>query len=147
MRQPSNSSREELSFNMTPMIDVVFLLIIFFLVASHLAKQDVKLALDLPVASTSEPDKEEEKSNRLIVNVLASKSAGTAVQVGGVTKNPTQLQKLITQKRSEMGDMLEVRIRCDQNTTYENVKPVMIAAVKAGVWNVTFAVEEKRKKK
>ena len=38
MRLPTDSTSRELSTNMTPMIDVVFLLIIFFLVSSHLAR-------------------------------------------------------------------------------------------------------------
>ena len=42
---------------MTPMIDVVFLLIIFFLVSSHLARQETQMELDFarrptPVAMT-----------------------------------------------------------------------------------------------
>ena len=40
--------------DMTPMIDVVFQLLIFFLVASHLARQEVQLQLDLPDAGTGQ---------------------------------------------------------------------------------------------
>ena len=47
MRVPSNLRSGSLGFNMTPMIDVVFLLIIFFLVSSHLAKQEVQMPLPL----------------------------------------------------------------------------------------------------
>jgi len=52
MRVVSNLSRGSLGFNMTPMIDVVFLLIIFFLVSSHLAQQETQLELDLPEATS-----------------------------------------------------------------------------------------------
>ncbi len=41
---------------MTPMIDVTFLLIIFFLVSSHLAKQENFLKLDLPTAAAGAVD-------------------------------------------------------------------------------------------
>ena len=40
MRCPTNIARGSVGFNMTPMIDVVFLLIIFFLVASHLSQKE-----------------------------------------------------------------------------------------------------------
>ena len=40
--------------NMTPMIDVTFQLIIFFLLSSRLAQQEA-LELDLPTAATSSP--------------------------------------------------------------------------------------------
>ena len=52
MRVPSNLARGSLGFSMTPMIDVVFLLIIFFLVSSHLAQQEVQLDLDLPAKAS-----------------------------------------------------------------------------------------------
>ena len=55
MRVPSSTNRRAVGANMTPMIDVVFLLIIFFLVSSHLARQENHLPLDLPIASTHGP--------------------------------------------------------------------------------------------
>ena len=39
---------------MTPMIDVTFLLIIFFLVSSHLAQQELQVDLELPAAASGE---------------------------------------------------------------------------------------------
>ena len=53
MQVPSSTtSRGEVGFNMTPMIDIVFLLIIFFIVSSHLARQETQLELALPAASS-----------------------------------------------------------------------------------------------
>ena len=54
MRTPNHTQDGGVHFNMTPMIDVVFLLIIFFLVSSHLAKQEVHLELPLPAADSGE---------------------------------------------------------------------------------------------
>ena len=55
MRLPNQRGRHSVGANMTPMIDVVFLLIIFFLVSSHLARQENRLPLDLPMASSFAP--------------------------------------------------------------------------------------------
>ena len=55
MRLPHNGQSRELSNNMTPMIDVVFLLIIFFLVSSHLARQESRVPLELPDALSHLP--------------------------------------------------------------------------------------------
>ena len=52
MRVPTRSVSGEVGFNMTPMIDVVFQLIIFFLLSSHLAKQEKEVPLPLPVSSS-----------------------------------------------------------------------------------------------
>ena len=63
---------------MTPMIDVVFQLIIFFLLSSHLAKQETQLALPLPAAESGRPTQPSEQP-RLTVNVLAD---GTLLVAG-----------------------------------------------------------------
>ncbi len=59
MRLPTqqHTDRGRLDVKMTPMIDIVFLLIIFFLVSSHLAKQEVQLDLDLPAAESGREER------------------------------------------------------------------------------------------
>ena len=54
MRIPSPATTDGVGFNMTPMIDVVFQLIIFFLLSSHLAKQETQFALPLPAAESGQ---------------------------------------------------------------------------------------------
>ena len=56
MRVPNYPGSRGVSINLTPMIDVTFLLIIFFLVSSHLAKQENFLPLELPVAGSGISD-------------------------------------------------------------------------------------------
>ena len=62
---------------MTPMIDVVFLLIIFFLISSHLTRQEQQLKLPLPVAETG-AHPTQMVGPRLIVNV--SEDGGVTIQ-------------------------------------------------------------------
>ena len=69
MRTPALARRSRLEMNMTPMIDVVFLLIIFFLVSSHLAKQEVQAELSLPAADTGQ-EPQETGTRRLTINVV-----------------------------------------------------------------------------
>jgi len=68
---------------MTPMIDVVFLLIIFFLVSSHLQRQETQQELDLPVAQASIED-EAKPTPRVTINVLEDGS----MVVSGQRKGP-----------------------------------------------------------
>ncbi len=139
MRVPSNMSRGSVGFNMTPMIDVVFLLIIFFLVSSHLAKQETQLELDLPNATSGRatPD---EGVRRVVVNVLSQPGDSGSVQVGGRTLAPDELRQLINYESMKSGDSLEVRIRSDRNVPYRVIEPILVACARAGAWNVTFAV-------
>ena len=124
--------------NMTPMIDVVFLLIIFFLVSSHLAQQESQYQLDLPLAmSGTVPVPSETRS--VTINVL---SDGRVI-VGGQAVDAAQLESRLRHEADRIGRDLEVRIRTDRRVPYPTVEPVMLACAKAGVWNVKFAVYRK----
>ncbi len=139
MRVPSNLSRAAPGFNMTPMIDVVFLLIIFFLVSSHLAQQEVQLELNLPEAGTGQPTGDDQV-RRVVVNVLSELQAGGQIMVGGRLMRDAELTQLIDYEARKTAGQLEVRIRSDRKVPYRAVEPIMIACAKAGVWKVTFAV-------
>ena len=52
MRIPRRLGSGEIGINMTPMIDVVFQLLIFFLVSNHIAKQEAQMPIPLPVADS-----------------------------------------------------------------------------------------------
>lgn len=135
MRVPSYVAGRGLGFNMTPMIDVVFLLIIFFLVSSHMARNENRLELPLPIAATGEDDSETD-APRVTVNL---RDTG-AVMIAGHNVEPSELTVRLQAIREQKGDAVEVRIRADRTVPYEHVSPVLLAAAKASVWNVTFAV-------
>ncbi len=140
MRSPTNLGRGSIGFNMTPMIDVVFLLIIFFLVSSHLARQETQVVVDLPDAASSDrPD--EEDVRRLFVNVLSE----TQILVGSQPIEPARLEALLSyESQRPQGATgarpLEVRIRTDRTVPYRAVEPILLACARSGIWNVKFAV-------
>jgi biopolymer transport protein ExbD len=117
------------------MIDVVFLLIVFFLVSSHLARQESQLPLPLPAADTGEETRAVD-GDRVVVNILADGS----VLLTGRAVSPDQLQHRLQHERERSRDDFELRIRCDRSVPYRFVRPVLLAAARAGIWNVTFAV-------
>lgn len=123
---------------MTPMIDVVFLLIIFFLVSSHLARQEARMPLDLPLAELSETDTSVE--DKLTVNVT---DAGKWL-VGGTEVDAVRLAGLLNQHRSDHGEDAAVRVRTDRSVPYGRVEPILRAAAKSGLWNASFSVYQER---
>jgi len=135
MRVPSTLRRGEVGFNMTPMIDVVFLLIIFFLVSSHLVKQENQMQLPLPEAKQGERIADDQ-SRPVVVNV---KEDGELISAGS-SITPDQLINVLSERRTRGGTDIEVRIRCNRNVPYLHVEPIMLACTKAGIWNVTFSV-------
>ena len=53
--------RESLGLDLTPVIDVIFILLIFFIVTSVFKKEELALILDLPASSAKEMKIEEEQ--------------------------------------------------------------------------------------
>lgn len=135
MRIPSRVASGEVGFNMTPMIDVVFQLIIFFLLSSHLAKQETHLALPLPTAASGRETPDDDKP-RITVNVLAD---GTLL-LANRSVTGDDLVGILRERLATHGGELEVRIRSDRSVAYAHVEPIMLACARAGIWNVSYAV-------
>lgn len=142
MKVPRRAASGEVGFNMTPMIDVVFQLIIFFLVSSHLVRQEVQLKLPLPTAATGKDLKEDDKP-RVTVNVLRD---GTLL-FAGRGLSAAELQNRLGERIAELGKDVEVRIRSDRDVPYRYVEPIMLACARAGIWNVTYAVYSKEEQR
>ena len=136
MRVPSSTNRRSVGANMTPMIDVVFLLIIFFLVSSHLARQENRLPLDLPIASTFGPDNPD--YNPLTISV--DESANWLV--AGNKVDEEALRVVLRDLRQRDGTRAAIRIRTDRRVQYQYVEPVLRAAATVGVTNLNIAVRE-----
>jgi len=139
MRVAPYPHRGGVGFNMTPMIDVVFLLIIFFLVSSHMARQESQRPVDLPAASQGREDRLDDDRPRVVVNVDPQGD----VLLSGRVVAPQELQRRIEYERRQLGESLEVRIRADRRVAYRHVEPILLACARGGVWNVTFKVIQK----
>ncbi len=135
MRAPTVPRSRAIGLNMTPMIDIVFLLIIFFLVSSHLAQQETNVELALPSAASG-LDPSDDTTPRVTINLLPQGQ----ILLAGNRLNVEQLeQRLRVENQSEQGN-LEVRIRADRQVPYRFVEPLLRSCAQAGVWNVKFAV-------
>ncbi|MEZ6096927.1 MAG: biopolymer transporter ExbD [Pirellulaceae bacterium] len=138
MKTPRYSRARKLGIDMTPMIDVVFLLIIFFLVSSHLAKQETQLDLPLPIAKSGE-NADSRQTPRVTLNVT---EAGQILMAGREIDSSALPMRLVQLRETE-GNDLEVRIRGSRDSAYAFFEPIMLSCTEAGIWNVTFAVFER----
>jgi biopolymer transport protein ExbD len=120
---------------MTPLIDVVFLLIIFFLVSSHLARQETQLELDLPTASSGHQETPGPTA-RVTINLLPD----GRYLLGSNEVALAELRSRLQVESQETAGDLEVRLRADRHLAYRHVEPVLMACAKAKIWNVSFAV-------
>lgn len=134
MRVPLRK-RGTLGLNMTPMIDVVFQLIIFFLLSNHLAQQETHMELNLPTATSAE-ETDDATEQRVTINVLADGE----ILLGNQRTLPDELVRRLKFELDRAGSDMEVRIRADRSVPYKSIEPILLACADAGIWNVTFAV-------
>lgn len=137
MRVPRRERQSGARFNITPLIDVVFLLVVFFLVATHFAHQEQVEALELPQATavSEEPD----IPRRLTVTVLSDGS----LYVKTRPVDAAEVERLIAEDTKHRTADYEIRIRADRQVPYQQVEPILLAALRAGVTRIGFAVMEK----
>lgn len=138
MRTPLRISSTSTQINMTPMIDVTFLLIIFFLLSSHLAQQESQVDLTLPSAVSGHESAVDDRP-RLSVNVQGD----GAIVLGSTPTSVDDMPGRLRVEREKLGPDMEVRIRADRSVPYRAVEPILLACAEAGLWNVTFAVVKK----
>ena len=121
---------------MTPMIDVVFLLIIFFLVSSHIARQETRLPVELPTASSHQAVDLESRSLTITIDMDAQ------WQVAGSTADEPTIRSAMSQTLAEDGENASVRIRTDGIVPYSRVEPLLRMAAKIGIYDVSIAVRD-----
>ncbi len=134
MRAPNLLAAGSPSINMTPMIDVVFLLIIFFLVSSHLAKQENQVELDLPTAASGLHDLDSRE--HVTVNILASGQW----QMAGVMIDEPAARARLRQRTMQTSQPLQLKIRTDRGVPYERIEPLLRAAAASGIGDIAFSV-------
>ena len=136
MRIPTRVRQLGVSLNLTPLIDIVFLLVIFFLVASHAARTESTEPVDLPTIVDAEDDRIE-GPRRLVVTVTSDQS----LHVGGRIVTLEQVSGLLKDAGSEAGTGgYEVRIRGDRRVPFRVVEPLMVACAQAGITRIGYAV-------
>jgi biopolymer transport protein ExbD len=125
--------------NLTPMVDVVFLLIIFFMVSYNMTQQDHAIVVNLPEAESGVLP-QEQQTKRLTISIP---SPGT-LYIGTEPLDEIHLRRLMIECRKDWGEEAEIRIRTNKNIPYQEIKPILRMAVESGIIHVTFAVAPSR---
>jgi len=129
------SNKPELpGFQMTPMIDVVFLLLCFFVTTAVYSQWEYEVDIQLPTAQTGKMP--ERLPGEIIVNLDAD---GTMRVSGKVLAADQLLAKLRMLAANFPGD--PVILRSDLRTPYEHVVAVIDLCRQADIDNISFATE------
>ena len=123
---------EEAEINLTPMLDVVFIMLIFFIVTASFVKES-GLDVNRPDAPTAV-----KKEN---ANILVAIGSNNEIVVFGVICSSVSVRANIERMHAENPEG-SVIIQADKKAFTETLVTVMDAARQAGVFNVSIAAEE-----
>ncbi|MEQ1853834.1 MAG: biopolymer transporter ExbD [Chthoniobacteraceae bacterium] len=135
---------EDPEFQIAPMIDILLVLLVFFMSIATEQVLQVNKEVVLPVAKDAKelaPD--EKKKSELMVNLTWADIGNSGSII--VDERPVEasvLQDMI-RKKKEINPDLRVIIRADKRAKYAYVRSIMVAIGAAGVPNVTFSAVDK----
>ena len=124
------TEEDDAKFVMAPMIDMVFLLLVFFMCASQLS-QVQNLPLEIPTATQAVVPKE--RPDRFVVNITKEGD----IYGGNVPVNIDELKTMV-KSHKEANPAIKVYLRADQDTEHKYVRRVMGAMGEAGVDDFIF---------
>jgi biopolymer transport protein ExbD len=159
MKLSRTDPQTDVGIDMTPMIDVVFQLIIFFMLITDMTQKELE-ELVLPDAQNADPDKPDPTVVRPILNILAD---GKILVKRTVLYDPehddgyTELKSFLAEQAKRMpkkpanddgtGPMVPdnpLLIRADQSTPFKYIQQVMYLCALQGIqiWKIQLAAAE-----
>ena len=127
-------AREDAAVDMAPMIDLVFLLLIFFMVASVVTELE-KVDVNIPPSTHAKVP--EDAKGRMMLSV----DSENHVYVG---TRPVTIEELKAEVSAELefNPDLRILIRADQSVIYKTCKDILIACSEVGATDLIYATFE-----
>jgi len=130
---------EKADFPLAPMVDVVFLLLIFFIATMQYSQSERELNISVPVAEEGADARQ--TVGEIIINVRES---------GEVVVDKTMMDKKQLfgklQRIAAVHKNQAIRIRGDGKVEYQKIVEIIDVCQKAGIPNISFATQVQRKK-
>ena len=128
------------AFPFAPMIDVVFLLLIFFIATMQFSQSERELNVSVPVAEEGADARQ--TVGEIIINVRENGE----VVVDSTVMSQEQLYAKLN-RIAAVHDNQAIRIRGDAKVDYEKIVQVVDVCQKAGIPNISFATQVQRNQK
>ena len=143
LRSAQGGDSGDLKIDMSPMIDMVFLLLIFFLVNASLVIVKMDKRVIIPVAKHAKP--QEDKKGRIVINVYGEEHAGEGRYRDAdsriVFETDEQLKEFIKREKEKIearGVVPKIHLRGDHESMFKYSRRVIRVAAAAGVNEVIF---------
>jgi len=131
--QKQRAPEDEAQIDLTPMLDVVFIMLIFFIVTASFIKE-AGVEVNRPEASTADPAEN--------VNILIAVTANNEVWMAGRRIDVRAVRANVERLHAE-NPKGAVVIQADNESNTETVVAVLDASREAGVMDVSLATEDK----
>ncbi|MCD6219538.1 biopolymer transporter ExbD [Candidatus Calescamantes bacterium] len=130
---------EDLGFQIAPLVDIFFLVLIFFMTASIFYQIESELPLNLPVASEGKflP----RTPGKIIINIDRK---GTIV-INEKSYTLEELENLL-RKLVSLFPNQGVIVRGDREVSYGKIISILDVCAEVGIWNISFATIKESKK-
>ena len=133
-------TEEDEGLPLTPLIDVVFLLLIFFLTATSFHKKERDIQVDPPKASEGQARARRERE--ITVNIRSEADGGFLVVDGRILSVEQLTERLV--EAAQANPKQAVIIRGDKHAYHRRVVDVLNACKKAKIVNYTIATKFER---
>lgn len=123
---------------MAPMIDIIFLLLIFFICVSTFDR--IESEEEVQLARASAWKKIEKEKSTLLINITGRGN----IKINRISFFPRQVEAFLQSLVARYGDTFEVIVRADKAARYGRTKDVIRACARVGLTRISFAVEKKK---
>lgn len=126
---------------MAPMIDMVFLLLVFFMVVSNVAQADKSVPLNLPESERAKVP--EDLTGRGRISIAHDTATGqTQIYIASEALSLEQMRQRI-EAALKRDPELRIMVRADQTVPYREIKEVLKACAEVGAYEIIYATFEK----
>ena len=135
MKFQSQFGSERTGIQLAPMIDVVFLLLIFFIVLWNYARFETEIDISVPAASAGENP--ERTIGEIVVNV--KKEGGIIIE--GIERTELETLEMFKSIVSAYPDQALI-LRGDKEASFDHIVKVLNLCKEANIWNISFATSQ-----
>ncbi|MEC7638324.1 MAG: biopolymer transporter ExbD [Verrucomicrobiota bacterium] len=135
MKFQSQFGSERTGIQLAPMIDVVFLLLIFFIVLWNYARFETEIDISVPAASAGE------NPERTIGEIVVNVNKEGAITIEGIERSEEETLEMFRNIVAAYPDQALI-LRGDKEASFDHIVKVLNLCKEANIWNISFATSQ-----
>ena len=136
MKFQSQFGSERTGIQLAPMIDVVFLLLIFFIVLWNYARFETEIDISVPAASAGE------NPERTIGEIVVNVNKEGSITIEGIERSEEETLEMFRNIVAAYPDQALI-LRGDKEASFDHIVKVLNLCKEANIWNISFATSKR----